>query len=193
MSKYFLIKDGDVLEQKYWNKFVEKDFPSYEKYWQIYIVPLTNRPYNKRFKTDEELKKIIKNDHDIYLAQLHYTILKHLGRVYDLINSTEQLNYDNLVEGLTRICGALDVADEFLERNCNPEQYRAWDIPKSIKARLERRKKENPNKNISDYRNYFIHCPLLPSFNGLYYPKIGYESKYYKWISLIELKIKKKY
>ena len=85
MNEYFLNKDGDSLERKYWEKFIKKEFPSYEKYWQKYIVPLTNRPHDVHFKTKEELEKINKGENDIFLAQLHYTVLKHLTRVFDIL------------------------------------------------------------------------------------------------------------
>ena len=119
MNEYFLNKDGDPLEKEYWSKFIKKDFPSYEKYWQIFIVPLTRRPHGKHFKNIEELKKINKNEYDVYLAQLHYTIFKHLVRAYEVVNSSKRLNYDSLVEGLVRICGALDVADDKLLAECS--------------------------------------------------------------------------
>lgn len=183
MNDYKLYKAGDILEKKYWDKFIEKDFPSYERYWQVHITPLTNRPHNVHFKNKEELKKINKGENDVYLAQLHYTILKHLVRVFDILEPLEIFQYDKYFEGITRICSALDVADEFLERNFNPEKYKPWNIYSGEAAR-KKWKDSNKNKNIRHYRNYLMHCPLLPSFHGILYPKIEHQDKYYKWISL---------
>ena len=192
MSKYFLKEDGDGLERNCWEKFIKKDFPSYEKYWQKYVIPLTNRPANSHFKTKEELEKINKGENDVYLAQLHYTVLKHLSRVSEMLEFSKPIGYNKLFEGITRICAALDVADEFLEQNLIPNNYKPWHISSEIKARKELRKKDNKNatqnvRNISRYRNYLVHCALLPSRSGLY-PKIEYAKKYYKCTALARYK-----
>lgn len=186
MNDYKLYKDGDILEQKYWDKFIKKDFPSYERYWQEYIVNLTNRPFNVRFKNIEELKKINKCEHDVYLAQLHYTVLKHLVRVFNILEPSKIFQYDKFFEGISRICSALDVADEFLERIHDPKKYTPWNIYSGEAARKNwiRTNKNENMQTIRYYRNYLMHCPLLPSFHGILYPKIEHLHKYYKWVSL---------
>lgn len=183
MNDYKLEKWGDILEQKYWDKFVKKDFLSYELFWQKYVVPLTNRPRSVHIKTEEELKKIGKKGHDVYMAQLHYTILIHLVRAYDIIHSSQNLNRDKLIEGMVRLCAATDVADEFLERFTNPKKYKAWCVKNGYKARKSWRDK-NQNNNLEEiryFRNYLLHCPSLPNINPDKFPKIGKEDKYYDW------------
>ena len=84
MSDYTLAQHGDPFERHYESLFISRAFPSYERFWQRFVVPLTNRPIDIRFKTPEDLNAIGKGDREICIAQLHYSILRHLGRVFDL-------------------------------------------------------------------------------------------------------------
>ena len=189
MNHYTLIKDGDEYERECWEKFIKDEFPSYEKFWIQYIVPLTNRPENIYFKTNKELQKIGKSGHDICLAQLHYSILYHLGKVYKLKNK-EPFALDDLTEGIVRICGALDIAFEFLERFKNPKKYSPW-LEKEQRGKLgsmEARKawqKTNgyPLQNLRNYRNHLVHGRMMPNLNRqvLYLPKVGLEKRYFDW------------
>ena len=65
MADERLATNGDVLERQCWTDFVAKEFPGYEVFWYWYVVPLTNRPADIHFKTDKELKKLGKDDHDL--------------------------------------------------------------------------------------------------------------------------------
>ena len=47
---YTLLNDGDGFEQHYWPLF-SSIFPSYERYWELRVVPLTNRPTDIHFKS----------------------------------------------------------------------------------------------------------------------------------------------
>lgn len=186
---YSLINDGDGIEKKYWKKFIQEQFPSYEKFWIKYVTPLTNRPDNIHFKTDEELRKIDKSAKDICIAQLHYSVLKHLARVFDIKN-TQNINLDDLTEGIVRLCGSIDIAFEILERYNNPIKYDPWLDKKEGKilggkeARDNWQKKNKlPLQTIRNYRNHLIHGRMLPGIKGsIYYlPKIGLERKYFDW------------
>jgi hypothetical protein len=48
-STHQIMQDGDFAEKLFWGKFLRDKFPSYEKYWQSKIVPLTNRSLNINF------------------------------------------------------------------------------------------------------------------------------------------------
>ena len=103
---YRLAIDGDYLERHYWGLFIKDQFPSYEKFWLDFVVPLTNRPYNIDFKTDAELTKIGKSALDLCIAQLNYSILRHLIRCFDIRNTLKEptvimYQLDLLVEGMT--------------------------------------------------------------------------------------------
>jgi hypothetical protein len=64
-------------------------FPSYEAFWVPHIVPLTYRLKDRQnvyFQTDEELAEAGYAPEDVAVAQLHYTLLNHLGRVFELLD-----------------------------------------------------------------------------------------------------------
>lgn len=193
MADYRLETDGDGLEQKYWPLFIEKEFPSYEVFWQKFVVPITNRPKNIHTKPDHELEKIGKTPNDACIAQLHYTILRHLSRIYEILNIAEDsVGLDNLIEAMARICGALDVAHELLERFGKPDEYEPWletgkrKGPKGGREARLKWREENSHQleHISNYRNNLLHGRLKPSVqeNGIdYFPKFGEENNYCDW------------
>lgn len=131
MKAYRLAIDGDSYEQKYWSLFIQNLFQPYEDFWIENVTPLTNRPANIHFKTDLELSHIGKSANDVCMAQLHYGVLRHLMRVFDLLNKKD-IDMDNLIDGISRLCGALDVAFELLERHQNPQKYDPWLEKKTI-------------------------------------------------------------
>lgn len=186
---YNLINDGDRVEKEYWDKFIHTQFPSYEKFWIKNVIPLTNRPVDIHLKTDYELSKIGKSANEICLAQLHYSILKHLARTFDLLSS-QDFNLDNLIEGMVRLNGALDIAFELLERFNNPTKYNTWLDKKNNSDLGGKEARENwqrnnryPLQKIKNYRNHLIHGRMLPGISGTnyYLPKIGLEKKYFDW------------
>lgn len=187
MRAYRLAIDGDAIEKHYWSRFIQNEFPSYEEFWIKLVVPLSNRPRDIHFKTDQELKKIGKTSSDVCIAQLHYSVLRHLARVYDIL-SAPHLNLDDLTEGMVRICGAQDVAFELLERYKHPEKYCPWLEKKNDAGDLggkearEQWQKSNsyPLQHLRDYRNHLVHGRLMPGLN-VYLPKIGSEQKYFDW------------
>src|SRR4051812_38866869 len=81
-----LATDGDPSEQHYWGAFLADHFSSYEAFWLDNVVPLTGRDADRpdvHFRSREELAG---RDKEVTVAQLHYTTLLHLGRVYDLLH-----------------------------------------------------------------------------------------------------------
>lgn len=202
---YQIVTDGDSVEKYYWPIFLEDKFPSYEKYWQMRIVPLTNRPKNINFKSDSELQKQGFTDEDICLAQLHYTIFRHMARSFEicrfLAGKEHDLFYsDYLSEVFFHIVAAQDVAFEFLQRLKKPGFYDPWASMRNEshcnkEASFEARKrwiKDNnrPLKDIRQYRNHLAHGRITPKKiqnSKIYMPKIGYESKFLDWRTLNEL------
>ncbi len=52
-----LATDGDDLERRCRPLFVTREFPSYEKFWYVFVAPLTNRERDRvdvHFKSDTE-------------------------------------------------------------------------------------------------------------------------------------------
>ncbi len=190
MSSYNLAVDGDYYEQKYWDIFIKDQLQCYEDFWLKNVVSLTNRPKDIHFKTDEELKIIGKTANDVCIAQLHYSILRHLIRVFDILKKN-LINHDDLIDGMTRLSGSLDLVFELLERFGNPTDYDPW---------LEKRKNKNngskeacaawqkmnlyPLQEIKNYRNFLVHGRILPGLvkeRNFCLPKIGEEKEYFDW------------
>jgi hypothetical protein len=165
---YTLQADGDGIEQMLFGPLIQPRFPSYEVFWQKFVVPLTNRPANVQLKTDPDLVAIGKGDHDLCLAQLHYSVLRHLGRAFQL-RQDHNFGLDHLVFSLSAIVGAQDVAFELLERFRNPISYGAWLGKKSggIDGGREAQSKWKqsdgyPLQAIRDYRNHLVHGRTPP-------------------------------
>ena len=163
-----------------------------------YIVPLTNRPANFYFKGDGELAQIGKTHNDVCIAQLHYTVLAHLGRTEALLLG-DDFGQHELTEGMVRLCSALDVANELLERFANPGDYckdalgsdtwvdgkhacRKWRCKKEKKWRRETEKEQEIQslESIRNYRNHLVHGRLSPSVNHQF-PRLSKEGHYFDW------------
>lgn len=186
---YTLMKNGDGFEKKYWGLFILKEWPEYEKFWQKHVIPLTNRPTDIHFKNDASLVPLGYSSEDICIAQLHYTILRHLSRIFTILQNPHP-NLDSLTEIFVRIVGAQDVAFELLERYSNQGTYDPW-LSKKRGNRLGSREAQSnwkrnnryPLQIIRDYRNHLVHGRLTPSLlsNTYYFPGIGNEEQYFDW------------
>lgn len=183
---YTLASDGDDIEKRSNNLFLSSEFPSYEKFWQANIVQLTGRPSTIHFLDDGQLAAIGKNDEDICIAQLHYTILRHLFRAYSL-KQVNPLDIDQFVEGIARLSAALDVADELLERCRNRGTYNPWQESEGSRARRSWRRTNNSMQWLRDYRNRILHGRITPavlvigSYPRYRVPKFGQETNYLDW------------
>jgi len=195
-STYRLAVDGDNLERHYWGLFIKDQFPSYERFWLKFVVPLTNRPTNIHFKTDEDLAKINKSKSDLCIAQLNYSIIRHLICCFDILISLRNgagigQQLDLLQEGITRLVGAQDNAFELLERLKNPNKYNAFLEDDGETACREWQKSQKyPLQNVRDYRNSLIHGRLLPGIidgDRLCLPEIGKANSYLDWRLITEL------
>ncbi len=185
--EYNLIINGDPFEIHYWPLFIEREFPSYEKFWQKLVVPVTHRPGDGHLKSNSELSLMGKNEGDICLAQLNYSILKHLIRVFEIRRTqfvNKSMGLDLLTEGFVRLVGAQDTAFEILERIKNPSNYTPWGEKEGKRARGEWQKNNTyPLQSLRDYRNHLIHGRMMPSemLPSLYFPEIGKENEYLDW------------
>lgn len=196
MSQYSLTNDGDGYEQHYYTLFIQREFPSYEVFWQKFITPLTRRPVDIHIKDDSDLTQIGRTANDVCIAQLHYSVLRHLIRAYEL-QRVSIIEIDHILFGLTALCGAQDVAFELLERFRNPRIYDPWAekrhgaSPSGREAQATWRKTDNyPLQHIRDYRNNLIHGRMLPGIKNntvSYLPKIGKEAQYFDWRKITNL------
>lgn len=192
---YTIVNDGDDFERSAWASFLQGDFPAYETFWQRHIVPLTNRPTNIQLKDEAALKAEGKGHEDLAIAQLHYTVLKHLFRAQQ-IRSSGTLDDFGLFIGLSALVGAQDVAFEVLQRHTNRGRYDPWleRRPKGAgggrKAGQDaqtdwKRANGHPLQQIRDYRNKLIHGrtpPALRQPSGpMLLPAMGVVDKYCDW------------
>lgn len=196
MSHYNLTNDGDGYEQHYYHLFIQNEFPHYEIFWQKFVTPLTRRPVSIQIKDDSELLQMGRTANDVCIVQLHYSVLRHLIRAYEL-RQARMMGIDHVLFGLSALCGAQDVAFELLERFQNPTRYDPWaekqhgGILGGKEAQAAWKKVDNyPLQHIRDYRNNLIHGRMLPgiAINTVsYLPEIGLESKYFDWRKITNL------
>ncbi len=189
---YSLKTDGDAVEIAAYDDFIKPHFPSYEVFWQKFVVPLTHRPGDKQLKTDAELAAIAKGHAELCLAQLHYSMLRQLDRSRRIMRDAN-FGVDHLVFALSTLVGAQDCAFELLERFTNPTAYDPWldkkkkgsSIIGSKEAQTAWKRRDNyPLQDIRDYRNSLVHGRTLPgivSAQGVLVPKIGKETAYFDW------------
>ena len=199
---YRLHIDGDDWERYCWGLFIRDKFPIYESFWLKYVVPVTNRPENVHFKNDKELQEIDKSPTDIVIAQLSYTMIRHLGRCFEILKILESdfkpskakdffKRTSFFVEFFSRLIGAQDNAFELFEMKENPGIYINECFDKNSKEKARKNWQEKNSKilepiikPIKRYRNNLIHGILQVSITGegkLCFPKIGTEDWYFDW------------
>lgn len=138
---------------------------------------------------------------DVCKAQLHFTVLRRLGRAFEILTHLKSKAYqtiidtDLLAEGIFHIVAAQDVAFEFLQRMSTPNQFDEWAPNSRIPLNKSKTTSEDaqrkwrndnhyPLQKIRDYRNNLAHGRILPSFpkvDKICLPKIGRELLYLDW------------
>lgn len=196
---------GDGFERAWWSKCARTRFPGYEVFWARRVVPLTGRdarPPHIRFKTREELATHGYTDEDVTIAQLHYTLLMHLGVVFELLDAADAFRIraplpgrrfggEDFFHAFARLSGASDVADELLGRNADRERWEPWNEDAGAAARRSWRDRnpDDPLRPIRDYRNRLVHGRVVPGFRLLhahgaavvFYPGLERVDAYVDW------------
>lgn len=181
---------GDRYEREYYGKFIQKEFPNYEVFWEKSVVPLTNRPADISFKSRSQLSGISDVDVQLWNAQLHYTLLFHLCYVYDLKVAAmhKELDINALTDGIVRLASVTDLAFEMFGRKEEPKTY----LPIDKASMCFEARKAGFNKHrtpsveaIRKYRNFLVHSSLLTRSMDRF-PKIGSEETYLDWSSVME-------
>jgi hypothetical protein len=160
---YRLAIDGDDLEKQAWFGFLQTGFPAYEEYWLTRVVPLSERPRGIQLKSDEELRAAGLGDDGVCWAQLHYTVLRHLSRAFELL---ARHRYPGIFkpwkEGGDK--GGQGATKKW-QREAQPS------IPQSLTY-------------LRQYRNHLVHgrvSPHLAVGNEYWAPKPGRERAYLDW------------
>lgn len=87
MTEYTISTDdyngGDYWEKMFW-PFLKDRFSKYEKFWQEFIIPLTNRPRDIQIR--DGVHPLLEE-----MAMAHYSTFYHLGATFGLMN----LNNEN--------------------------------------------------------------------------------------------------
>jgi hypothetical protein len=203
-------EDGDEWEKRWWPQWTRDSFPSYETFFVARIVPLTYRVKDRtniRFQTTAELATAGYTDEDVTVAQLHYTLLFHLGRVFELLDDSRAFTHpselalrewfgrDQFFESFTRLSGASDVSDEILARRASPGTYDPWDEEQGGEARRSwRRVNPDPLRPVRAYRNRLVHGRIVLEVydqakdkegrvvgDALYYPRLEKVDDYLDW------------
>jgi hypothetical protein len=188
---YTIIRDGDAREIQAWNLFMKSEFPSYEGFWLKHVVPLTNRPADIHLKDDAALTTGGYCHEDIAIAQLHYTVVKHLLSAFNM-RQASMVDESVLLFGLSCLCGAQDVAFEILARWTNRGTYDAWTEKRTKggpasgqEAQAAWKRFDNyPLQDIRDYRNKLIHGRTPPARldrSGIRLPSIPKVDQYADW------------
>lgn len=208
---YSLESHGDELE-KYAFKvnFFPDRFSSYELFWKKFIVPLTNRPNNILFKSDEEIvadglaKNIEIAQVKICIAELHYSVLANILVAWDVLNN--RIDHSKTGVGLSRlhhcfssVFTANDIAIDLVirfEKLKKEDSMDAWDDlgeVKRIRDKIIRKDQVNEcveHDNITrlrEYRNRLVHGRLMPGFRRWpdggdnYIPRVGRAKEYLDW------------
>jgi hypothetical protein len=191
--RYRLAIDGDGLEKTAWSLFLQVEFPSYERFWLKHVVPLTTRPVGIHFKDDPALEASGKTHEDLAIAQLHYTVLKHLMAAHQASQAQPADEFTVFV-GLSSLCGGQDVAFELLQRYTNRGKYAPWaessrKCPPGLSSGQAARRdwqeaNRYPLQDIREYRNMLIHGrarPWLVDAGGMRLPAIVAVDKYCDW------------
>jgi len=80
---YTLRKDGD-REEKLFGHYLEFTLPNYEVFWERFVVPLTKRPENIKFR--DGLDPILAR-----MAEIHYSMFWHLVAAHRFLDMCEPL------------------------------------------------------------------------------------------------------
>ena len=157
MPPFDLASHGDVVERSAWDNFLRDEFPEYETFWQFFVVGLTERVkdgFGIAFLPRGELSR---EEGHVAVAQLHYTTLLHLVRVFELRQGPIR-DRDALIEAITRLSAATDTAFELLGRCLLDKDYAPWKENEGKKAREDWQRREGLLlASVRRYRNTLLH------------------------------------
>ena len=201
-----LLENGDDVERKGYKLFLEFQFPSYEVFWQKFIIPLTNRPIDIHTKPDVELQKLfvgenIEKIHErTIILQLHYSVFRMLFKAHEIMKIASK-DLDAVESFFSNMYSALDISAELFARyekikNNIPITIDPFDSRTSVKNSYSLRKGWQNKfpypqeiEDIRNYRNLMLHGQMFGSMATaaacfLILPKPSTIEKYLDWRSV---------
>lgn len=165
-----LATEGDPVERAAWPAFLRMEFPQYQQFWRLFVVGLTRRPEGIDFRSQDQLDRIGRPSWHVTVAQLHYTMLLHLVRVFEIRRGLIA-NRDLFIEAITRLHSATDVAYELLGRSVLPGgEAEPWSEEAGQSARRRWIRHDEPAthhlKDLRQYRNALVHGRVRPEFRA---------------------------
>lgn len=91
LSHFNLLSHGDRHEREYWLLLSER-FPSYEIFWQKFVVPRTQR-VNQKISISQEEWVRLRNDvssREEKIAMAHYSVFYFIGRAVSHLSKDEE-------------------------------------------------------------------------------------------------------
>jgi hypothetical protein len=205
-----LLNNGDNNEREAYPLFIKDRFPSYEIFWQKFIVQLTNRVENHNdinLTIDSKLiarfplESIEKIHERMAISQLHYSALIMLLKAYKQIAPASK-NLDSLENCFSHLYSALDISAELFARyerlkNNLPitddsfDPITSVDQSKKIRRDWQRNKYPADIEDIRHYRNMMLHgqmfaCSATPEAGFLSLPNVGKMENYLDWRTVFE-------
>jgi len=106
LEGFTLTKHGDSRERQWW-PLVAKDFPAYEAFWRLYVVPLTNRVDTSIAASDPRWIRVRPPVSDQYLrfAMAHYSVFYWIARASEIIARHPKIEYPEDVIYLLQAAG----------------------------------------------------------------------------------------
>lgn len=159
LKSFHLEQHGDRRERQWW-PLVKDQFPAYQEFWRLFVVPLTGRIIPGMPSSDPNWIRIRPNVSDRYmkLVMAHYSVFYCVGRSVDRLNQSGVEEYPEDVIYLLRASGEnterfLKVVFGMAEDSGvhltlpNPHQF-----PKNYSRIFA---------EIKDYRDSILHYPVL--------------------------------
>jgi hypothetical protein len=160
LEQFNLADHGDRHEQERW-RLIRDRFGNYEVFWQLYVVPLTNRVLSPAAALDRSWIRVRRDIPSEWqkLALCHYSVFYRLSRAVELKLEQAQTPPDKpthpeeVVVALQTCCeNVKDFCDAVREIAGGTVQYLPRRLPKDFPIVF---------RKIDAYRNLLIHNPVL--------------------------------
>lgn len=99
---------GDKIEKHGWPLFGKEKFPNYEKFWQLFVVPKTNRPSDIHYSSSKT------NLEERAVGSIHYAIFQNFNYIYSSLKTG--LSEESFELSFIKLSNNCDLVEELLFR-----------------------------------------------------------------------------